>query len=112
MVHHAPAAMWPGSGVVLFMLSVQVESANVASACVACVKPHVWGFHVSRFSCSLSARSPSVLIIVVVCFGVGCAGASAFVMRGRVASRVRMIIGVSSVNVFIFVGSCLFVVLF
>ena len=100
MVHHAPVAMWPGSGVVLFMRSVQVWSVNVASACVVCVKPHVWGFHVCLFCSSVSARSPFVLIVAVV-LGAGCA-VSAFARRGRVASRVRMIIVGVTACLFIF----------
>lgn len=109
VVHHAPVAMWPGSGVVLLRLIVQVLFANVAVACVACVRPHVWGFHVSRFSWSDSARSPFVFIVTVVLAAV-CV-VSAFVMRGSVASRVRMTIMGMMACLFIFWGSCLCVVL-
>jgi len=101
--------MWPGSGVVLFRFIVQVLFANVAVACVACVKPHVWGFHVLRFSWSESARSPFVFIVTVV-LAVGCV-VSAFVMRGSVASRARMTVMGMRVCLFIFAGSCLRVVL-
>ena len=103
VVHHAPVAMWPGSGVVLLRFIVQVLFANVAVAGVACVKPQVWGFHVSRFSWSDSARSPFVFIVTVV-LAAGCV-VSAFVMRGSVASNVRkMIIVGMSVCLFIFAG--------
>jgi hypothetical protein len=88
---------------------VQVLFANVAVACVACVKPHVWGFHVLRFSWSDSVRSPFVFIVTVVLV-VGCV-VSAFVMIGSVASRVRMTIMGMRACLFIFGGSCLRVVL-
>ena len=109
VVHHAPVAMWPGSGVVLFRFIVQMLFANVAVACVACVKPHVWGFHVSRFSWSDSVSSPFVFIVTVVLAAV-CV-VSALVMRGSVASRVRMTIVGMRACLFIFWGSCLCVVL-
>jgi hypothetical protein len=73
------------------------------------VKPHVWGFHVLRFSWSDSAKFPFVFIVAVV-LAAGCV-VSALVMRGSVASRARMTVMGMRGCLFIFVGSCLRVVL-